>query len=327
MEKKLGQNDIHALFAAAQAQASAASIGAQEIVHERYNFSRAGQISTEQLRAISTVNDQFARNLSHALGARLRTEFKVALVAGEQMPCSEFLERLGKPSYICSLRLQPTGATGLIEIELSLALPVLDLLAGGSGVPCQVRELTEIEEELLLSIVHVILQELNTAWLNMGLHFDLEKRESESQVQNAIVPAERTLCVSFEIRMRQAQGTVNLCLPSGVLNAMLRRLIAEGDRPRRRSQEARVRMREILGTVDVGAVLQMASVKVSGREIFGLVPGTVLRLPIPSHEDGEVRLGGIRLGGAFPVRLGEHRGLRLQSLAGGRESEVPCQSV
>ena len=38
-----------------------------------YNFSSAGQISTEQLRAISMLNDLFARNLTHNLAAWLRT--------------------------------------------------------------------------------------------------------------------------------------------------------------------------------------------------------------------------------------------------------------
>lgn len=326
MEKRLGQGDIDALFAAAQAKATAEVDSRQQPQYERYNFSRAGQISSEQLRAISTVNDLFARNLGHTLGAWLRTEFKVALVAGEQMPCAEFLERLGKPTYICSLRLEPMDAIGLMEIELSLAQPVLDLLVGGTGLSIPARELTDIEEELLLAMVQVVIQELNTAWLNMGLNFALEKREVESQIQNAIAPAERTLCVSFEVRMQQAQGTVNLCLPAVVLNSMLRTLIAEGDRPRRRSQEARRRMREIVGEAGVGAVLQLPPVRISGREMMGLAPGMVLRLPLADDEDGELCLGGIRLGGAHPVRVGEHRGLQIMAAQGGTSTEQACQT-
>ena len=92
MGKQLGQGDIDALFAAAGANASAGSTS--EALLERYDFSRAGQISNDQMRAISSVNDLFARNLMHTLGAWLRTPFKMKLVAGEQLPFSEFLERL-----------------------------------------------------------------------------------------------------------------------------------------------------------------------------------------------------------------------------------------
>ena len=57
MSKQLGQGDIDALFAAAGASASSQTtpqIGETEL--ERFSFSRAGQISNDQMRAISSVN-------------------------------------------------------------------------------------------------------------------------------------------------------------------------------------------------------------------------------------------------------------------------------
>ena len=180
MGKQLGQGDIDALFAAAGANASAQSAGqASEAPLERYDFSRAGQISNDQMRAISSVNDLFARNLMHTLGAWLRTPFKMKLVAGEQLPFSEFLERLSSPSYICSIRLEPLGAVGLLELELALASPIVDVLLGGVGRAWPTRELTEIEEAILTSVVQMAVQELNLAWQSVGLEFVFEKRETE----------------------------------------------------------------------------------------------------------------------------------------------------
>ncbi len=85
------------------------------------------------MRAISTVNDLFARNLMHTLGAWLRTPLKVKLVSGEQLPFSEFLERLSRLSYVCSVRLEPLGAVGLLELDLALAAPIVDVLLGRNG--------------------------------------------------------------------------------------------------------------------------------------------------------------------------------------------------
>jgi len=134
MGKQLGQGDIDALFAAAGENSSAQAAGlVSEVVLEQYDFSREGQISNDQMRAISSVNDLFARNLMHTLGAWLRTPFKMKLVAGEQLPFSEFLERLSSPSYVCSIRLEPLGAVGLLELELALASPIVDVLLGGVG--------------------------------------------------------------------------------------------------------------------------------------------------------------------------------------------------
>ena len=313
MGKQLGQGDIDALFAAAGANASAGSTS--EALLERYDFSRAGQISNDQMRAISSVNDLFARNLMHTLGAWLRTPFKMKLVAGEQLPFSEFLERLSPQGYVCSIRLEPLGAVGLLELELALASPMVDVLLGGVGRAWPARELTEIEEAILTSVVQMTVRELNLAWQAVGLEFVFEKRESEPAVARMLTAGEKTLCVSFEARMPEAQGAMNLCLPAVVLNAILRRLISEGDRPKRRSKEAHARVRELMGEVKVGTVLQFPVMRLRGSELAALEPGMVLRLPLAKHSVSELRVGGLQFGRAHPVKTGEHRGAQLEEIS------------
>jgi flagellar motor switch protein FliM len=313
MGKQLGQGDIDALFAAAGASASTQVPGqAGKSPLERYDFSRASQISNDQMRAISSVNDLFARNLMHTLGAWLRTPFKVKLVAGEQLPFSEFLERLSSPTYVCSIRLEPLGAVGLLELELALAAPMVDVLLGGLGRAWPTRELTDIEDAILTSVVQMAVQELNLAWQSVGLEFVFEKRETDAAVARMLTLGEKTLCVSFEARMPEAQGVMNLCLPAVVLNAILRRLISGGDRPRRRSKEAQSRMRELLGETKIGTLLQLPTMRLRASELAGLEPGMIFRLPLARHSLSELRVGGLIFGRAYPVQTGEHRGAQLE---------------
>jgi flagellar motor switch protein FliM len=279
---------------------------------ELYNFSRAGQISHEQMRAIGTVNDLFARNLMHTLGAWLRTHFQVKAASARQMSYTEFVGRLKEPTYVCSIRMEPLGALGLLELDLLLASPVVDLLLGGIGRAAQVRELTDIEEAILNSVVEMIVRELNVAWHPVGLGFAFEKRETAAQVARMMPSSEKTMCVSFEVQMPEALGSLNLCLPTVVLNAILRQLISDRERPRRRSEENETRVRELLGEASFGAVLQFPPLRLRARELADIVPGTILRLPLPRHSAAELRVGGIALGRARPVRMGEHRGAQMQ---------------
>jgi flagellar motor switch protein FliM len=161
-------------------------------------------------------------------------------------------------------------------------------------------------------VVKMVVQELNVAWQPVGLQLAFAKRETEAQVIRIMGASEKTLCVSFEVRMPEAQGVLNLCLPAAVLNAILRRLIAEGDRPRRRSREAQVRMLELIGEASVGAVLQFPTMRLRAREIAALMPGSILRLPLPHHADAELRINGLAIGRAHPVWSGEHRGAQLE---------------
>jgi flagellar motor switch protein FliM len=239
-------------------------------------------------------------------------------VAGEQLPFSEFLERLSTLAYIWSVRLEPLGAVGLLEIDLALATPMVDVLLGGVGNAGQRQELTDIEEAIMTAVVELVVQELTLAWQPVGLEFALEKRETEAQAARAMTLGEKTLCVSFEVRMPEVQGVLNLSLPAVVLNAILRRLIAEGDRPRRRSKDAVARIRELMGQAKVGVALQLPPLQLRASDVASLEPGMVLRLPVARHESSEVRIGGLQLVKARPVRSGDHRGALLEGA--GREA-------
>jgi len=312
MALDLKQEDIDAMFASARITAAASEpLPDKAAKKEPYNFSRAGQISNDQMKAISTVNDLFARNLTHNLGAWLRTRFQVNLVSGEQMVYAEFLDLMPEIAYVCSARLEPLDSLCVLQLDLTLAAPMVDLLLGGVGKSLPVREPTDIEEEILLSVMEIVVRELNSAWQPVGLQFALEKREMEAQVARLMPVGEKMLCVSFEIRMPEAQGTFILCLPAVVLNTILRKMIM-GDRPRRRSMESRARLSELMAEAKFGAVLQLPPMRLSARSLQGLVPGQVLRLPLPRHAASELRVGGLPLFDAQPVRTGEHRGAQVR---------------
>jgi flagellar motor switch protein FliM len=131
--------------------------------------------------------------------------------------------------------------------------------------------------------------------------------------------AEKTVCVSFEVRMPAAQGTLNLCLPSVVLNTILRRLVAEGSRQRRQSLESRIRLRDLMNEATFGAVLKFPTMKLSAQELAELAPGKLLRLPLPRAAMSELRVGGLPLFHAQPVRSGEHRGAQVKGFTADAE--------
>ena len=207
-----------------------------------YNFSSAGQISTEQLRAISMLNDLFARNLTHNLAAWLRTRFQVNLVSAEQIQFNEFLLRIPEISYVASVRLEPLGALSVLQLDLGLAPPIIDLLLGGDGKDGPLRELTDIEESILGSVVEIVCRELTAAWQPVGLSFNFERRQMQTQVARIISVNEKTLCLSFEIRMPHSSGLLNLAFPAVVANTILRRLTSDWGRRRRHAGDARARM-------------------------------------------------------------------------------------
>jgi flagellar motor switch protein FliM len=312
MEKTLKQDEIDALFQAARSPTPEAPRPDTRARVAPYNFSSAGQISTDQLRAISMLNDLFARNLTHNLAAWLRTRFQVNLVSAEQIPFNEFLLRIPEISYVASVRLEPLGALSVLQLDLALAPPIIDLLLGGEGRDGPLRELTDIEESILGSVVEIVCRELTAAWQPVGLSFNFERRQMQTQVARIMSVAEKTLCLSFEIRMPHSSGLLNLAFPAVVANTILRRLTSDWGRRRRHAGETRSRMEQALRRIRFGGTLQLPSVRLAASTIQSLEPGMVLRLDLPANTLPEWQVGGQALSRAQAIRLGSHRGARIE---------------
>lgn len=310
MEKTLKQDEIDALFQAARAKKSAAAADNSSRV-QPYSFARSGQISNEQLRAISLLNDIFARNLTHNLGAWLRTTFEVNLVSAEQMPFNEYMLRIPELAYVCSVRLEPLRAVSILQMDLAPAPAIIDLLLGGVGAPGELRELTDIEESILSSVAEVICRELSSAWQQVGLSFHFEQRQMQTQIARLMPVTEKTLCLSFEIRMPGTSGLLNLAFPAVVSNTILHRLVGDWTRQRRHAPETRQKIFERAGKAMVGASLQLPPTSVSAHEIESLRAGSILRLNLSASRAAELRVAGVPLYSASPVTRGEHRGAHL----------------
>jgi flagellar motor switch protein FliM len=323
MDKVLDQSEIDSMFASARAgsgQSSAASSDANQ-PPERYDFGRSGQITREQLQAVSAVNDLFAHNLTHSLGAWLRSRFDVALVSAEQMAWSDFTALLAEPVYLCSVALDPLSAVGALQLDLALAPAIVDLLLGGPGRPGALREPTEIEDSILRSSMDIMVRELNSAWQQVGLAFALDQRERDAQIAHLMTASEKVLCVSFEVRMAEVQGSINLCLPSVVLNALHRRFSDGNSRLRRRSQGDRERLQRLLSGAVYDSSLQFPVMRLNARALADLAADKVLPLPLARQSSAQLRIAGRPLFEAMPVRLGERRGAQLKaaSVAGPHE--------
>lgn len=313
-EKTLKQDEIDALFEAARSsrpESTRTEVRARVVP---YNFSSAGQISTEQLRAISMLNDLFARNLTHNLSAWLRTRFQVNLVSAEQIQFNEFLLRIPEISYVASVRLEPLGALSVMQVDLGLAPPIIDLLLGGEGRDGALRELTDIEESILGSVVEIICRELTAAWQPVGLSFNFERRQMQTQVARLIPVNEKTLCLSFEIRMPHSSGLLNLAFPAVVANTILRRLTSDWSRRRHHADDTRARMEAQARRIRFGCSLQLPTVRMAAQLLENLQPGDLLRFDLAASTLPVLRVGGQTLTHARAVRRGPHRAARVERL-------------
>ena len=311
MEKILSQDEIDALFRAAQGRVTdKAKPAAEERTLTACNFHQSARISKEQLRSVSQLHELFARNLTHSLGAYLRLAFEVNLVSAEQLNYGEFLQRIPEVTYLVSMTLRPVGVSAAIEIDLPLAFPIIDVLLGGPGrAEAAIREITEIEEQILESVVGIIGRELENTWhpvLELQVNFDQRLRQAD--ISRLMPPSEKILSLSFEIRMREARGMLNVALPAAVANALLRKLTQQASyRKQRSSADSTSQMRRRLDHSVFPLQLVLPDQRVRVSQLLALEHGNVLKLNCSLREAARLVVSGKVLFTAHPVRAASRR--------------------
>jgi flagellar motor switch protein FliM len=308
MQKVLNQQEIDDMVRAARGGGATPAPGDRRDV-TRWDAHTAGQIGQEQMRSISLLHEGFARSLTHSLGAYLRTAFTAALVSAEHLSYRDFLQTLPEVTYLASCKLSPVGAIALLQLDLAVAFPLLDLLLGGEGKGTPpARAITEIEEQILETVVQVICRELQTAWQVLALEFQFDQRQQSEKAQHLMALDEKTLALSFEITLPDSRGTLNLAVPAVVSNALLRKLATEWSRSRPRVRaDSDQRIRERLLACPFPLELGLTSLPVPLRELAELAPGSLLVLRREVDKPATLLVSGREMFRAAVARRGPAR--------------------
>ncbi|MBS1841945.1 MAG: flagellar motor switch protein FliM [Acidobacteria bacterium] len=314
MRKTLEQSEIDALFSKAQAaQRASRSKPLQKIVP--WDLRGSNQLTADQLLSVSTLHESLARRLSGSIGAHLRVAFEMTLVSVEQLAYREFLGRLPDITYFSSMHVMPIDARAAVQLDISLAYPVIDVVLGGNGTEAQdVRDLTEIEEQILESVFRLILLDLHATWAPvLDLDFKFEQRQRNVEMQNTMLPGEKILCLSFEARIAETSGTLAMVFPAVITNALLRKLSVQGSYSERiPSRDTARRMRERIMDCHFLVDLSLPPSAVTIRELVSLEKDQVLMLPQRSREPVRLNIAGKPMFRAHPVRHGTQRGARIE---------------
>jgi flagellar motor switch protein FliM len=216
VSRQLSQQEIDAVFQTKQDHK-------REAPAVRFDFQRPDRIPKSQVRAIHLLHDIFVRNLVSSLSAYLRSYLTVNLVSVEQLSYAEFLEGLPSPTCIVSLGLQPYDGSGVLELNPSLAFPILEMLLGGTGKASAAiqRDITEIEQKVLDGLFRIVLHDLREAWKGVtDIDFAIESMETEPQLLHLMGPNEAVVAIGVEIRIAETVGMMNIAMPSIVIKMM-----------------------------------------------------------------------------------------------------------
>ena len=290
----LSQEDIDALF---QLQTSGGAPGARAPQAQRYDFRRSDRIPKEQIRALRVVHDTFARSLASSLSAYLRTYVTVNLISVEQLSFREFTACLPSPTCIATMRITPFEGIALLEVNPTLAYPLIEVLLGGGKLKPMVveREMTDIERQILDSLLTLILQNLSFAWQSVSrVDFTIESHETEPGLLHILPPNEAIVTIATEIQLAETSGMMNIGIPASIVKLLRQKFDQQWTARRATANDdegAKMMARVGRSTVRLDARLEGSTVSLD--DLLRLSEGDILMLDRSVGHPARLHVNGI----------------------------------
>ncbi|DAB30507.1 MAG TPA: flagellar motor switch protein FliM [Sulfurimonas sp. UBA12504] len=261
-----------------------------------YDFKRPNRVSKEQLRAFRGVHDKMARSLASQISSIMRSIVEIQLHSVDQMTYGEFLMSLPNPTSFNVFSIKPFEGSGIIEINPSIAFPMLDRLLGGKGEPFDAsREFSDIELSLFETILRVMMSTLKEAWGPvMEVYPTVESKESSPNVVQIVAQNEIVVMVVMEIIIGHSSGMMNICYPVISLEPVLPKLASrdlmlnETSSKKSRNTELQV----LLGGAKVNIEANLGNAELNMADILELQVGDVIRLSAPADDIVTVSVDG-----------------------------------
>ncbi len=297
MPDVLSQGEIDELLVAmSRGEIDADQMGAQAPHVRPFDFMRPSKFSKETLRTVELMHETFCRSVQTQLSGVVRTPVGIEVVSADQVTYREFLNSIPTPSLLSIVTMEPFEGNAVMELNLPLALSIVDRLVGGPGTQrAKARELTEIEQALLANVTDILLGAFTEAWSTVvPVRFRLVGTEMDPQFAEVVTPSEMVVLISFEVRIGGAVGTVSLCVPYLVLEPAMDKLTARGyfsTQSDSSTPESRDSVATQIGSVLVPVAVELGSADLSVEQLLALEPGDVIPLAIGVGADATLRVG------------------------------------
>ncbi|MCI6630266.1 MAG: flagellar motor switch protein FliM [Lachnospiraceae bacterium] len=279
--------------------------GKEEKQVKNYDFKRPAKFSKEHLRTLEIIYEHYGRLLSTNLPVYLRKNVQVSVTSSETVTFSEFTNALSNPVILGIVNFQPLSGNIIVELASNLGFAIIDRMLGGQGVPLErPREFSEIEMTILEKIMVICMQLMREPWKNVvDISPVMDRIETNAQFAQVISPSDMIAIVTLNVKIGDAEGLMNICLPYFTLETVMDKLntkywfsTMKDEHDENYQEYLEVMLRKV--DVPVKAVLGKSAISVD--DFVHLQVGDVIRLDSKVDSDLNVYVGNIRKFTALP---------------------------
>jgi len=277
------------------------------------NFRYAGRLSNENARLLNALHEKFALHTTTSLELYLGTTLHLKLISLEQMAIADYIANLTTSNYLLPCALNVMESNFLMEMDIALVFPMIGLLLGGAETASGgVRELTEIDEEIMKGVMALILKQLEVSWRDLNLSLTQGRCIKPGMVQQIFLANEKLVLLVFEMTLGTSTGPFCLVLPTSFVGYLLRHLkAAQSKKVSSLHLTRRPSLRERILDCDFTVALDITEMRVLVKDLIDPKPGTILKMRAPVRDPGRITVENVEIFEATPVRNGTRKAAQL----------------
>jgi flagellar motor switch protein FliM len=278
------------------------------------NFRYAGRLSNENARALTSLHEKFALNVTNSLELYLGTSSRLKMLSLEQLALQDYISRVAPNTYLLPCALNVMESNFLMEMDIRLIFPIIDLLLGGAGTTAsdELRELTEIDEEIMESITALIIKEVDRSWRSLNLSLAPGHCIKPALITQIYPANEKLVLLMFEMSIGATSGSFKIVLPTSFVGFLLRHLkAAQSKKISSLRHLPNPSLRERMLDCDFTVAADVTQMRVLVKDLVDLKPGMILKLKAPVKNPGRLTVEGVDIFEALPVRNGKMKAAQL----------------
>lgn len=211
-----------------------------------YDFKTPKKFTKEQIKVLNGIFENYSRLLSSYLTGLLRLYCKVSLVQIEEQRYHEFNNALSDYVMMGMVDMgvehdEIDETTIIYGIANPITFAMIDRLLGGRGEYMdENRDFTEIEINIMWSVVEHMIELLKDPWMNyIEINPTLTSVETNSRVVQAIGPDEVAVIVVLEVEINEITNIISVCMPAINLENIMARFSGRSGKNAKRYDETR----------------------------------------------------------------------------------------
>lgn len=207
---------------------------ASEVPINPIDFRRPNRVSREAVVALESQHETFSRRLSTVWNTRAHTLVEIEHVATEQLSIDDFALSLAIPTALASVRAERIGATMYVQVDLPVALLLVERLLGGRGDPTANpvgRRPTDLETALLSrELIEPAVDAIDECLAGLeGPPSVMVNFDTTPQPLRLVSASELLLLFTFRVTLHgvaASQGLLTLAYPVGPLLANIDEIVS-----------------------------------------------------------------------------------------------------